>query len=81
MCTPRAQPLHGAALRYEQLGTAHFPTAGDLRRLLGQAGASRIETRNGLYLPPRHVPALTARAEKLERMVRPLGPVGAGPRK
>jgi hypothetical protein len=57
---------------------AHFTTAGELRRLLHEAGAPTVSARYGLYLPPWDVPALVRRVEAIERLGRPLGPLGAG---
>jgi ubiquinone/menaquinone biosynthesis C-methylase UbiE len=56
---------------------AHFTTAGELRRLFREAGATAITTRHGLYLPPWDVAALVGRAEAIERLTRPLGLLGA----
>jgi ubiquinone/menaquinone biosynthesis C-methylase UbiE len=57
--------------------SAHFTTAGELRRLFRDAGARAVQTRSGLYLPPWAVPALVRRAEAIERLGRPLGALGA----
>ncbi len=57
--------------------TAHFTTAGELRRLLERAGASSVETRYGLYLPPSRHSSFVGRAETFERLGRPLGALGA----
>jgi len=57
--------------------TAHFTTAGELRRLFVRAGASSIETRHGLYLPPWPHSPFVGRAETFERLGRPLGALGA----
>jgi SAM-dependent methyltransferase len=55
------------------------PTSADeLRRMLAAAGAVDVCTRYALYLPPVGWPPLVARAELLERLGRPLGPLGAG---
>jgi SAM-dependent methyltransferase len=56
---------------------ARFTSARELRRLLLAAGAHRLRTRHALYLPPIGWPPLVARAELLERLGRPLGPLGA----
>jgi SAM-dependent methyltransferase len=56
---------------------ARFTSARTLRRLLLAAGAARVRTRYALYLPPIGWPPLLARAELLERLGRPLGPLGA----
>jgi len=56
---------------------AHFATAGELRRLFRNAGASAVSARYGLYLPPWDAPALFGRAEAIERLGRPLGALGA----
>jgi ubiquinone/menaquinone biosynthesis C-methylase UbiE len=58
--------------------SARFTSARDLRRLLLAAGAEHIRTRYTLYLPPLGWSPLTARAQLLERLAQPLGPVGAG---
>ncbi len=54
-----------------------FTTGGELERLLRGAGAGLVTTRYGLYLPPLDRPWLAARADRLERLARPLGPIGA----
>ena len=46
--------------------------------MLSAAGAVDVCTRYALYLPPVAWPPLVARAELLERVGRPLGPLGAG---
>ncbi len=56
---------------------AHFTTAGELRGLLAGAGAGNVETRYGLYLPPWSALPVVARAPGIERIARPLGPLGA----
>jgi SAM-dependent methyltransferase len=56
---------------------ARFTSARVLHRLLLAAGADRVRTRYALYVPPIGWPPLLARAELLERLRRPLGPVGA----
>jgi hypothetical protein len=56
---------------------ARFVSARELRRLLLAAGAGRVSTRYGLYLPPIGWPPLVGQAERLERLGRPLGPLGA----
>jgi hypothetical protein len=56
---------------------ARFTTAGELRRLLREAGASNVETCYGLYLPPWQLRPLTARADLIERLGRPLHALGA----
>ena len=56
---------------------ARFLTAAELRRLFVGAGASSVTTRYGLYLPPWQAPVLLQRAETIERLGRPLGPLGA----
>lgn len=56
---------------------AHFTTAGELRGLLAGAGAGNVETRYGLYLPPWSALPVVARAPSIERIARPLGPLGA----
>jgi len=56
---------------------AHFTTAGELRRLLREAGATAVRARHGLYLPPWDTPVLVRRAEAIERLGRPLGALGA----
>ncbi|HEU0246652.1 MAG TPA: methyltransferase domain-containing protein [Gaiellaceae bacterium] len=57
--------------------SVHFTTADELRRLLRDAGATAVRSRYGMYLPPWGVPALVCRAEAIERLGRPLGPLGA----
>ena len=57
--------------------SAHFTTAGALRRLFRDAGARAVRTRYGLYLPPWGLPALVRRAEAIERLGHPLGALGA----
>ena len=57
--------------------SAHFTTAGELRRLFRDAGATAVHTRSGLYLPPWNVPSVVHRAETVERLGRPLGALGA----
>ena len=57
--------------------SARFIAARELRRLLLGAGAVRVRTRHALYLPPVDWTPLTARADLLERLARPLRPVGA----
>ncbi len=57
--------------------SAHFTTAGELTRLLRDAGAASVSTRHGLYLPPWDARAIVGRAETIERLGRPLGKVGA----
>lgn len=57
--------------------SAHFTTARELRLLLQQAGASSVQTRYGLYLPPWQTPPLITRTDTLERLAQPLGPIGA----
>jgi ubiquinone/menaquinone biosynthesis C-methylase UbiE len=57
--------------------SARFTTGGELRRLLLGAGAARVDVRHGLYLPPWDVPSLVARADAIERLAGPLGPIGA----
>lgn len=57
--------------------SAHFSTAGELRGLLEGVGAGSVEARYGLYLPPLQLPVLTRHARLLERLGRPLGPLGA----
>jgi len=57
--------------------SAHFTTAGELRRLFRDAGATAVHTRSGLYLPPWNVPLVVHRAETVERLGRPLGALGA----
>jgi hypothetical protein len=54
---------------------AHFTTAGELRLLLEHAGAERVVTRCGFYLPP--WPWLAPNAETFERLGRPLRALGA----
>ncbi|MCC6223999.1 MAG: class I SAM-dependent methyltransferase [Thermoleophilia bacterium] len=54
-----------------------FTTAGELERLLRAAGAGPVESRYGLYLPPIDRRFLARRAGGIERLARPLGPVGA----
>jgi ubiquinone/menaquinone biosynthesis C-methylase UbiE len=56
---------------------ARFVGAGELRSLLAGAGASRVTTRYGLYLPPWAAPALLRHGETIERLGRRLGPLGA----
>jgi SAM-dependent methyltransferase len=56
---------------------ARFTSARELRRLLLAVGAADVSTRYALYLPPFESPALAGRAELLERLGRPLGPLGA----
>jgi SAM-dependent methyltransferase len=58
--------------------SARFMTAGELRRLLLAADATRVSTRYALYLPPVGWPPLAARAALIERLGRTLGPLGAG---
>jgi ubiquinone/menaquinone biosynthesis C-methylase UbiE len=58
--------------------SARFVSALELRRLLLTAGAERVGTRYALYLPPLEWPLLTEHAQLLERLGRPLGPLGAG---
>jgi SAM-dependent methyltransferase len=58
--------------------SARPTSARELRRMLSAAGAVDVCTRYALYLPPVGWPPLVARAELLERMGRPLGPLGAG---
>ena len=57
--------------------SAHFTTAGELRKLLEQAGAANIQTHYGLYLPPCRSAALIARAPFIEAHAWRLGPLGA----
>jgi ubiquinone/menaquinone biosynthesis C-methylase UbiE len=57
---------------------AHFSTAGELRRLLADAGATGVRTAYALYLPPWDTPRLLAQAETIERLGRPLRALGAG---
>lgn len=56
---------------------SHFTTAGELRRLFREAGATAITTRHGIYLPPWDVAALVGRAEAIERLGQPLGAFAA----
>jgi len=56
---------------------ARFSTAGELERLFRRAGAARVTSRYGLYLPPIDHPAVVGRAEAWERFGRALGPLGA----
>lgn len=56
---------------------AHFATAGELRQLFHNAGATAVSARYGLYLPPWDVAAFVSRAEAIERLGRPLGALGA----
>jgi ubiquinone/menaquinone biosynthesis C-methylase UbiE len=56
---------------------ARFTSARVLRRLLLAAGADRVRIRYALYVPPIGWRPLLARAELLERLGRPLGPLGA----
>lgn len=56
---------------------AHFTTAGELRRLFRDAGATTVSVSYGLYLPPWGIPALVWRAEAIERLARPLRALGA----
>jgi len=56
---------------------AHFTTAGELRRLFGDAGAREVTTRYGLYLPPWGASPLVDRAAAIERLARPLAALGA----
>ena len=48
--------------------SAHFTTAGELRRLFEQGGAASVTTRYGLYLPPWDTRLLVARAPTVERL-------------
>ncbi len=57
--------------------SAHFTTADALRRLFREAGATAVDARYGLYLPPWGVPGLARRAEAIERLGSPLGALGA----
>jgi SAM-dependent methyltransferase len=57
--------------------SAHFTTAGALRRLFRDAGATAVHTRYGLYLPPWDPSGLARRAEAIERLACPLGSLGA----
>ncbi len=54
-----------------------FTTAGGLERLFRRAGAAAVTSRYGLYLPPFDRCWLAGRADSLERLARPLGPLGA----
>ncbi|HZR92539.1 MAG TPA: methyltransferase domain-containing protein [Gaiellaceae bacterium] len=56
---------------------ARFLTAGELRRMLTSAGAAAVTTRYGLYLPPWRASILLRHAAAVERLARPLGPLGA----
>jgi ubiquinone/menaquinone biosynthesis C-methylase UbiE len=56
---------------------ARFTSAGELRRLLRDAGATAISSRYALYLPPLDTRLVTHHAETIERLARPLGPLGA----
>jgi ubiquinone/menaquinone biosynthesis C-methylase UbiE len=58
--------------------SAHFTTAGELRRLFEQGGGASVTTRYGLYLPPWDVRMLVARASAIERLGFRLGACGAG---
>ena len=55
--------------------TARFASARELRRLFADAGAAEVAVRHRLYLPP--WVALAPRAQAIERVCRPLGPLGA----
>lgn len=57
--------------------SARFTSARAFRRLLVAAGAAAVSTRYALYLPPVGWPPLVARSDPLERLGRPLGPLGA----
>ena len=57
--------------------SAHFTTAGELRRVFRNAGATAVCARYGLYLPPWGIPALVSRSEAIEWLGRPLGALGA----
>lgn len=54
---------------------ARFSTADEIERLLREAGPIPVATRHALYVPP--VNALAGAAGAIERLGRPLGPVGA----
>lgn len=57
--------------------SAHFTSARELRSLFREAGATVVRSRYGLYLPPWDVAVLARQAEAIERLGRPLGPLGA----
>ncbi len=57
--------------------SARFTTRSELERLLARAGAVPTVARYALYLPPIDHPALTSRAQALERLGARLGPLGA----
>ena len=56
---------------------ARFVTARELGRLFDEAGAAGVAMSHALYLPPVDHPALAARADAIERLAAPLGPLGA----
>lgn len=58
--------------------SAHFTTAGELRRLFEQGGADSVTTRYGLYLPPWNRGLLVAQAPAIERLGVRFGACGAG---
>jgi len=57
--------------------SAHFITAGELRQLFRDAGATAISTRHSLYLPPWNVSVFVRRTDAIERLGRPLRALGA----
>lgn len=68
---------HGVAVVGTNWSSAPFTTAGALRRLFRDAGATAVHTRSSLYSPPWGLPGLVRRAEAIERLGRPLGALGA----
>jgi len=58
--------------------SAHFTTAGELRRLFERGGVASVTTRYGLYLPPWDTRVLVERASAIERLGWRLGAPGAG---
>lgn len=57
--------------------SARFTTAAELVRLFDSAGAARLVSRYGLYLPPLDWAPLARRADAIERIGRRRGPLGA----